>query len=87
MSNLINGNKFNLTFDGRLVNLLDWTPEIAKAIAKGEGLELTDAHYDIINLMRDYYFTYNIAPIMKLLKREIARKFDPERATDRKSVV
>jgi len=82
MSNLINGNNFNLTFDGRLVNLSDWTPEIAKAIAKGEGLELTDAHYDIINLMRDYYFTYNIAPIMKLLKREIARKFDPERATD-----
>jgi len=82
MSNLINGNDFNLTFDGRLVNLSDWTPEIAKAIAKGEGLELTDAHYDIINLMRDYYFTYNIAPIMKLLKREIARKFGPERATD-----
>ena len=82
MSNLINGNDFNLTFDGRLVNLSDWTPEIAKAIAKEEGLELTDAHYDIINLMRDYYFTYNIAPILKLLKREIARKFGPERATD-----
>jgi len=82
MSNLINGNNFNLTFDGRLVNLSDWTPEIAKAIAKEEGLELTDAHRDIINLMRDYYFTYNIAPILKLLKREIARKFGAERATD-----
>jgi len=82
MSNLINGNNFNLTFDGRLLNLSDWTPEIAKAIAKEEGLNLTDAHWDIINLMRDYYFTYNIAPIMKLLKREITRKFSAERATD-----
>ncbi|VAX13187.1 hypothetical protein MNBD_GAMMA24-1947 [hydrothermal vent metagenome] len=82
MSNLINGNKFNLTFDGRLLNLSDWSPEIAKAIAKEEGLNLTDAHWDIINLMRDYYFTYNITPIIKLLKREIARKFSAERATD-----
>ncbi len=83
MSNLvIDGNNFDLTFDGRLVKLSDWTPDIAKAIAKEEGLELTDAHWDIINLMRDYYFTYNIAPIMKLLKREIARKFGAERTTD-----
>ena len=82
MSNLINGNNFNLTFDGRLVNLTDWTPELAKAIAKEEGLQLTDAHWDIINLMRDYYFTYNIAPVTKLLKREISRKFEPQRATD-----
>ncbi len=82
MSNLINGNNFNLTFDGRLLSLSDWTPELAKAIAKEEGLELTDAHWDILNLMRDYYFTYNIAPVTKLLKREIARKFDPQRATD-----
>lgn len=82
MSNLVNGNRSNLTFDGRLLNLSDWTPEIATAIAKEEGLSLTDAHWDIINLMRDYYLTYNIAPIMKLLKREIARKFDANRATD-----
>jgi len=83
MSNLVvNGNNFNLTFDGRLVDLSDWTPEIATAIAKEEGINLTDAHWDIINLMRDYYATYNIPPIMKLLKREIARKFGAERATD-----
>lgn len=83
MSNLVvNGNNFNLTFDGRLVELSDWTPEIAIAIAKEEGLNLTDAHWDIINLMRDYYSTYNIPPIMKLLKREIARKFGAEHATD-----
>jgi len=83
MSNLVaNGNNVNLTFDGRLVELSDWTHEIAIAIAKEEGLNLTDAHWDIINLMRGYYSTYNIPPIMKLLKREIARKFGAEHATD-----
>ncbi len=83
MSNLVvNGNNFNLTFDGHLNDLSDWTPDVAKAIAKEEGLNLTDAHWDIIKLMRDYYHTYNITPIMKLLKREISKKLGAERATD-----
>lgn len=83
MNNLVvNNTDFNLTFDGHLITLSDWTPDVAKAIAKEESLSLTDAHWDIINLMRDYYFTYNIPPIMKLLKREITKKFSAERATD-----
>ncbi len=83
MSNLVvNGNDFNLTFDGRLVNLSDWNPDIGNAIAKEEGLELTESHWDIVNLMRDYYFAYNITPIMKLLKREIAKKLGSECATE-----
>ncbi len=83
MSNLVvNGNNFNLTFDGRLNELSDWTPDIATAIAREEGLNLTDAHWDIINLMRDYYFTFNITPVTKLLKREIAKKLGAERASD-----
>jgi len=79
---VVNGNRFNLTTNGRLANLADWSPDLAQAIAKDEGLTLADAHWDIINLMRDYYAIYNIPPILKLLKREIARKFSPERATD-----
>ncbi len=79
---VVNGNNIDLTASGRLANLADWTPELAEAIANNEGLTLSDAHWDIINLMRDYYATYNIPPILKLLKREVARKFGPERATD-----
>jgi len=79
---VVNGNNIDLTASGRLANLADWTPELAEAIAASEGLTLSDAHWDIINLMRDYYATYNIPPILKLLKREAARKLGPERATD-----
>ncbi len=79
---VVNGNPFDLTANGRLVNLADWSPDLAQAIAEDEGLTLSDAHWDIIKLMRDYYATYNIPPILKLLKREIAKRFGPERATD-----
>ena len=79
---VVNETPLKLTNNGRLANLAEWTPDVARALAREEGLELSDAHWDIIKLMREYYATYNIPPIRKLLKREIARKFGPERATD-----
>ncbi len=74
--------KFNRTFDGRLHKSSDWSPDIAMTIAQDEGILLTKAHWDVICLARDYYFTYNVSPILKLLKREVARNFSAEKASD-----
>ncbi len=69
-----------LTPAGRLLNLEDWNRDVAECIAKNEGLTLTDAHWEIILLMREYYQTYNIPPILKLLKREIREKLGAQKA-------
>lgn len=78
----VNIDSLELRPDGRLANLSDWTPEVAIALANTDGLHLTNAHWDIITLIRSYYFTYNISPINRLLKREIARNYGKERAND-----
>jgi len=69
-------------FDGQLVRLSDWSPNVAIYLANQQGIQLTDAHWDIIHLMRTYYQTYNISPIRKLLIKEIKEKFGKEKATD-----
>lgn len=71
-----------LRADGRLANSADWSPELAVKLAAEDGLRLTDQHWDIINIMRDYYREYNISPILKLLRREVAKKLGAERALD-----
>lgn len=38
--------------EGYLTNSSQWTPEVAKAIAKEEGLELTDKHFEMLNYLR-----------------------------------
>ena len=68
--------------DGHLVNLADWSPTIAEYLASQHGIKLTDAHWEIINLMRTYYQTYNISPIRKLLLKEIRENFGDTKATD-----
>ena len=68
---VVNGFNFPLTDNGELKNVADWTPDVAIALAEKEGLVLRDAHFEIINIMRDYYDQFNIAPIRKLLKKDI----------------
>lgn len=68
--------------DGQLENLDDWSPEVCRNMAARENIALTHAHWEVINLMRRYFETYNISPIQKLLKKEIAESLGAHKATD-----
>jgi len=81
MNNIVvKGNTISLRADGRLEHLNDWTPELAEALAKNEGLILTEQHWNVINTMREYYQEFNISPILKLLRRELSKKYGLELA-------
>lgn len=52
----VNGKVVELSEAGWLNNLDEWSPELAVEIAKNEKIpELTDEHWDIINLAREYF--------------------------------
>ena len=78
----VNSVGYELTTDGRLKNPQDWNKEIAEALASADGLVLTNEHWDVIEVMREYYKEYNIPPIRKLLKRALAERYPLERAGD-----
>lgn len=71
-----------LLADGRLANLSDWNEEVAKELARHDGLTLTSDHWEVINAMRAYYQEYNVSPVMKLLKKSLRAKFGNEKASD-----
>jgi len=75
------GNVVALRADGCLQNMNDWTPELAEKMALSEGLVLTLEHWDVLNAMRDYYYEFNTSPILKLLRREMAKQYGTERAS------
>jgi len=82
MSNIHSeSNIVELRADGYLKNMNDWTPELAEKIALKEGITLTEQHWDVLNIMREYYAEYNTSPILKLLRRELAMQYGKERAT------
>ncbi|WP_423810694.1 TusE/DsrC/DsvC family sulfur relay protein [Pseudohalioglobus lutimaris] len=65
--------------EGFLRKLADWTPEIAEQLAYAEGIELSDAHWEVIHLLRDYYQQYDASPAMRPLVKYCVLKLGPEK--------
>lgn len=71
---------YELTPSGRLKDLSQWNEAAANWLAKRDNLTLTDAHWEILRLMRTYYGNYNISPILKLLKKQIRESLGDSKA-------
>ena len=56
MSYEVNGNTVEADGNGYLVNLEDWSEDVAKAIAEAEGINMSDKAWEIVNYLRDEYF-------------------------------
>lgn len=52
----VGGKTIETDANGYLVNLEDWSEELAQQIAAAEGVELTDKHWDLIKYLREEYF-------------------------------
>jgi tRNA 2-thiouridine synthesizing protein E len=55
--------------EGFLKNLNDWNESVANALAKNETIDLTEAHWEIIYLVREFYQTFQIPPSMRALAK------------------
>jgi tRNA 2-thiouridine synthesizing protein E len=65
--------------EGFLRDLDDWEPSVARQIAAGEGIELTQAHWELLNLLRDYYAEFDSSPAMRALVKYCAVKLGKEK--------
>ena len=68
-----NGQKIETDHQGYLKVVSDWSPELALIIAKEEEIELTDAHWEVINFVRDFYLEYNTSPAIRMLVKAMAK--------------
>lgn len=51
--------------EGFLLNLSDWSKEVAEIIAMQEGIRLTPAHWDVIAVLQAFYREFDLAPAMR----------------------
>jgi len=73
------GKTYEVDEEGYLQDWTLWNERLAEYMAKQDGLELTDAHWEVIRFLREYFEKYQIAPMIKILTKEMAKKFGKEK--------
>lgn len=71
---MVKGRTVGLDGDGWLANPEDWDADVAAYIAAIEGIELTEQHWTVVNILRDYYRQFRKAPLVKTLLDEVGKK-------------
>lgn len=65
--------------EGFLRELSDWDPAVAEQIAAAEGLVLTPAHWEVLELLRRYYQEFDASPAMRPLVKYCALKLGADK--------
>ncbi len=79
----LHGKAYETDEEGYLTNLSDWDEEVAKFLAQQEKVDLTPAHWEVINFLREYYNEYQIAPAIRVLTKAIGKKLGPEKGNNK----
>lgn len=79
----VNGKVLATDEEGYLLNLADWSEEVAEICARNDDTTLTSAHWEVINFLREYYNEYQIAPAVRILTKAIAKKLGTEKGSSK----
>ena len=59
--------------EGYLIEPGDWTPDLARALAREEDLRLEDEHWLVIDFIRDYQEQHRITPDIRHAAKHLAQ--------------
>jgi len=76
---VVNGSEIAVDQEGYLVNLEDWNEPVAQALARAEGLELQNEHWEILLLLREFHQQFQLSPATRPLIRYVALKLGPDK--------
>ena len=79
----LNGKTYETDEDGYLTNIADWNEDVANYLAKGENVELSQNHWEVINFLREYYTEYQIAPAIRVLTKAIGKKLGADKGNNK----
>lgn len=79
----VNGISLATDEEGYLSNLQDWNEDVPKVMAQQDDIELTEAHWELINFLREYYEEYQVSPNVRVLAKVVGKKFGLQKGTSK----
>ncbi|MCG9658926.1 TusE/DsrC/DsvC family sulfur relay protein [Vibrio mediterranei] len=78
-----NGKAIETDAEGYLLDHQDWEPAMIETLAQEEGIELTDAHIEVVMFVRDFYEEFNTSPAVRMLVKAMEKAHGPEKGNSK----
>ncbi len=78
-----NGVSYDVDKHNYLLNLSDWSEELALHIASLENIEMSDEHWEVVRFIRQFYIEFNTSPAVRMLVKAMAKEYGPEKGNSR----
>lgn len=78
---LVDDQQITLDKEGYLENLDDWSEDVAKILAARENISLSEAHWEVINLLRHFYAKHGLSPMMRILVKQMKQEYGTEKGS------
>ena len=75
----LKGKTIELDKDGYLVDLNDWSEDVAHALAAQAGIELRPEHWEILTLLCSFYQEFELSPATRPLIKYTALKLGADK--------
>ena len=69
-----NGNTIATDKQGYLLDYTQWHPDMVPVLAEQESIELTEAHWEVVKFVREFYEEYETSPAIRALVKAMAAK-------------
>ncbi|MDE0062984.1 MAG: TusE/DsrC/DsvC family sulfur relay protein [Gammaproteobacteria bacterium] len=77
----MNARKMRTDKEGYLLDLSVWDAQVAHEIAAAHGVRLTKNHWEVINLLRDFYQKHDVSPPMRPLVKRVRETLGADKGT------
>jgi tRNA 2-thiouridine synthesizing protein E len=68
---------------GYLLEYADWSPLVARTMAARDGIELSDDHWTVLEIFRNYFESFEIEPPMRALVKRARERLGDEKGSSR----
>ncbi|WPC72635.1 TusE/DsrC/DsvC family sulfur relay protein [Vibrio porteresiae] len=65
--------------EGYLLDSSLWEEEMIAVLAQAEGIDLTDAHREVILFVRHFYEEFNTSPAIRMLVKAMEKEYGKEK--------
>lgn len=79
----VNGKEILTDSEGYILNLDEWSEDYVRALAKKEGLALTDEHWDVVQFLRVFFREHGVQANVRGMIKHFRKKWGPGKGSNR----